>query len=191
MDFNGVCIAGLVVSGVATIVFFGANHRFREAVDQAIAPMKVPERRWRGYSAQDLADFKRVGLERPTTFGKSALDVYRDRVLVLDLGFAVALGFFSLLSWVVAVQQIGSPLVSSFAMFGGMAGFIYGCSDVGEDFMLRMLLRPERIVRDDDARRATALTWLKFAMIGISIVGAAVFGMLTLVFGAMPSDAKS
>jgi len=36
MDFR-VCIVGLVVTGVATLGFFGANHKFRVAVDRAVA----------------------------------------------------------------------------------------------------------------------------------------------------------
>ncbi|MBH5396352.1 hypothetical protein HZZ13_00765 [Bradyrhizobium sp. CNPSo 4010] len=188
---SGVYIAGLVVSGIATIGFFGVNHKFRAEVDRAVAPMIVPERQWRGYSAQDLNEFRIVAVEQSTAFGKSALDLYRDNVLRLDMGFAVALGLFSLLAWVVATQQIGSSIVSSAAMFGGIAGAIYGISDLGEDIILRMLLRPERTIRDDDARTATALTWLKLATICISMVGAIVFALLSIVFGAMRSSAKS
>ncbi|WP_407193231.1 hypothetical protein [Bradyrhizobium sp. STM 3566] len=191
MDFSGVCIVGLVVTGVATLGFFGANHKFGAAVDRAVAPIKVPERRWRGYSAQDLNEFRIAALKQPTAFGKSALDLYRDRVLLIDMGFAVALGFFSLLSWVVAAQQAGSSFVSSLAMFCGTGGAIYGLSDLGEDIILRMLLQPGRAVRDDDAKRATALTSLKFATICISIVGAIVFALLSIVFKAMPSNTKS
>lgn len=57
--------------------------------------------------------------------------------------------------------------------------------------ILRMLLQPGLAVGDDDAKRATALTLLKFATICISIVGAIVCALLSIVFQAMPSNTKS
>lgn len=185
------CIAGLVASGAATIGFYHANHKLRSAVDEAVAPLEVPERRRRGYSDQDLVDFRTFALSRPTPFGKSALEIYRERVLKIDIGFAVALGLFSLLGWIVVAQQVGHPLALSFAMLGGFASFLYGLSDFGEDVMLGMLLNPDRAIHHRKVERAAAFTLLKMITIWLSLFGGAAFGVLWLVYKVVPSSSKS
>ncbi|WP_141137137.1 hypothetical protein [Tardiphaga sp. OK246] len=172
---------GLLVSGAATVSFYAWNSGFRAAVDQAAAPIKVPERSF-GYSANDLVSFREVASRHPTKFGRSALDLYRDSVLCIDIGFAISLSLFSFLCWYIAAQRIDIPVLQSVALIGQMAAFIYGLSDVAEDVTLRLLLAPHRQIRVSDATRASTLTLLKMLSLCASLVGFLVFIVLVLLF---------
>ncbi|MDF0584168.1 hypothetical protein [Bradyrhizobium yuanmingense] len=81
----------LLASDVATVGCYAVKSKYRDAVDVAVNPLVVPERRWSN-SAQGLLEFRRAALKLQTKFGMSALEVYRQPVLLLDGAFAVALG---------------------------------------------------------------------------------------------------
>ena len=179
MYFNDFLVGGIVLSGAVTVGCYVANTRFRAAVDDAMKPLRVPERR-RSYTAEDLLEFRTISSNRPTPLGPSALDVYRRRVLVLDCGFAVALAVFSLLCWFVATPN----LAPSFRWIGWVCGFwsvCYGFADLGEDLMLRILLNPDQEIPERKADRAAAMTKLKFISITLSLVAVFVWGLLGLL----------
>lgn len=191
MNVQDWCIAGLAVSGLATVGFYHANHKFRSAVDDSLAPVTVPERRKNGYNAQDLIDFRTLALNRPTSLGEPALDVYRQRVLKIDIGFAVALGFFGVFGWVVIAQCTGHPLVLALAMFCGFMSFLYGVSDLTEDLLLGILLEPNRPVSYQAAQNAVACTRTKIVTICLSLIAGAMFGLLWVIYRYVGSGRKS
>lgn len=181
MDLLGWSIVGSVISGAATIGFYQANARFRAAVDEAVAPWTVPERLLRRYDAQYLIDFRAIALARLTASGKPALDVYRSRVLPIDLGFAIALGLFGLFGWLLAIHFAASTLMLAVGLFGGFASCVYAVCDLGEDILLRRLLDPEGSVAEQAAQKAATLTRMKLIFITLSVIGALTFLMLMLV----------
>lgn len=182
MNVQEWCIAGLAVSSLATVGFYHANHKFRSAVDDAVAPVKVPERRQEGYDAQDLVDFRALAQSRPTKLGPPALDIYIGRVLTIDIGFAVALGAFGVFCWTTIAQNTNHPLVSGLAMFCGFMSFLYGISDLTEDIFLRSLLRPDRPITYFAAQNAAACTRTKIVTICLSLIAGAVFGLLWVIY---------
>jgi hypothetical protein len=160
----GITVACLVISGLAAIAFYGANYRLRAIVDDAIAPLKAPERQF-GYSLQELVGFKARGANQPTVLRRSALEVYRRKILVIDIGFAIGLGIFCLAFWLLIAQHATSLLVTWLALIGGAAGLLYGLFDVCEDVVLRNLLQPDRAITGLEARAASVLTQAKIATI--------------------------
>ena len=181
MDLGAMGVVGLIVLGIATIGFYGANYKLRAAVDEAVAPLKVPERR-PGYNAKDLKDFRTKALERPTRTEGTALELYRQSVLPIDIGFAIALGLFSLVFWALIAPHVSMPLARSLCLAAGVAGLLYGVLDVCEDIVLRVLLQPDRDISELAASGANALTWLKIVTICLSGIGALVFFLLGVLF---------
>ncbi|AMA59862.1 hypothetical protein [Bradyrhizobium sp. CCGE-LA001] len=180
MDVNALCLGGLLISGVATVGWCAANSKYRVAVDGTVKPLLVPERRWR-YSAQDLQEFRRAALKSQTRFGISALEVYRERVLVIDCAFAIALGAFSLICWTLASRTIDLPFMGWLSLVCGFGSVAYGVFDVGEDVVLRMLLTPSLEISKDKVDRAVVFTRLKIAMICLSLVALLIWGLLGLI----------
>jgi hypothetical protein len=180
---NTITVTCLILTGLTAIGFYGANYKLRIAVDDAVAPLQVPERQF-GYTAQDLVVFTAKSDGQPTSFGRSALELYRERVLLLDIGFAVALGLFCLAFWRLAVQQVPSPIGVWFCVICGTAGLLYGLFDVCEDIMLRALLQRDRPINNLEAGLASVLTRFKMVAICVSVVGVAVFLLLSYAFRA-------
>lgn len=179
MEFSGILVGGIAVSGLITVGCYSANARFRASVDHAVTPLRVPERR-QTYTAKDLQEFRSLSFSRPTTLGRSALEVYRQRVLLLDCGFAAGLGVFSLLCWFAASSHL-TPSFSWIAWFCGFWSVFYGFVDVGEDIMLRMLLNPNLEITEKKADGAATLTRLKFISITLSLVAVTVWALLGLL----------
>jgi hypothetical protein len=68
------------------------------------------------------------------------------------------------------------------AFFSECMGVLYGFADVAEDIKLRAILDDRRAIVDPaEAAAANALTRVKFAAIALSVVGALMFAVLTVV----------
>ncbi|MGY3149571.1 hypothetical protein ACVWYQ_006570 [Bradyrhizobium sp. USDA 3397] len=179
MDVDALCIGGLLASGVATVGCYAVNSKYRDAVDVAVNPLLVPERRW-SYSTQDLLQFRQAALKSQTRFGMSALEVYRQRVLLLDGAFAIALGAFSVICWGLASRTINLPFMGWLSLVCGFGSVAYGLFDFAEDIVLRTLLRPSFQISKEKADRVVALTRLKIVMICLSLVALLIWGALGL-----------
>lgn len=186
---NTIGVTCLVLTGLATVGFYGANYKLRVAVDDAVAPLKVPERQF-GYTAQDLVAFTAKSAEQPTSFGRSALELYREQVLVLDIGFAIALGLFCLTFWLLVAQQVTSQIGGWLCMTCGTAALLYAVFDVCEDVILRGLLERDRPISFFASELSSVLTRLKVVAICLSVVGAAVFLLLSCAFKASSRPAR-
>lgn len=130
-----------------TILFHFLNRKLRDLVDAAIAPLKVPERRPSGYSQADLATFRDVAAQTQAD-GRSALNLYRGKILTIDLGFAVCLAAFSYIAWDYAApsQAALNGTIHWLGWLGRLMSLVYGLADVAEDVLLMALLRPQKPV---------------------------------------------
>jgi hypothetical protein len=167
-------LVAAAVSLVSTIVFFAANRAPRATVDTAVAPLKVPERRMT-YSAGDIMEFRQRALNAPG----AALDLYCNRVLLIDIGFAISLALTSAILWQFS-ESLGAP--HWLAMVGTVMSCLYGICDVGEDLALRILLQRDSVTVSG-ASRAAAFTLGKLLTICLSIFGVVIFLALSTLLG--------
>ena len=140
------------------------------------ASSATPLRIWLSLRRRAMAN-RRVSVDQRS-------ELYRERVLLLDIGFAVALGLFCLAFWRLAVQQVPSPIGVWFCIICGTAGLLYGLFDVCEDITLRALLQRDRPINNLEAGLASVLTRFKMVAICVSVVGVAVFLLLSYAFKA-------
>jgi hypothetical protein len=131
-----------------------------------------------------LIVFREKSADRPTSLGQPALQLYRERVLILDIGFAVALSLFCLAFWRLVAQQAPSPFTTWLSIIGGTAGLLYGFTDVCEDVVLRALLERGRPISNFESTFASVVTRLKIIAICVSVVGAIVFVLMGYAFKA-------
>jgi hypothetical protein len=177
-----------VVLALALAVFVW-NGRNRIAWDEACEELasknpnaEIPERRWRSpYDAFDLRDFVSA-IAGVRVRGYPAREFYVDHILRRsDLCFAIALSALTAVFWAeVAVSPL-LPIWLTWAAlpFGAMA-IVYGVADVAEDVKLAKILSHPRIDRAD-AAAASALTRIKFVSLPLSIVGGAIFVIISAI----------
>jgi hypothetical protein len=126
--------------------------------------------------------------EVPGLPGMTWLAAYEGPILRRDIAFAVALACFIVLAWSIVIvawpadRLDGWParLAWVFAALGGA----YGIADVAEDMKLRRIFRQARTapaLDDADVTAANALTRIKLATIGASVIGAITFVVLLLI----------
>jgi hypothetical protein len=181
----------LVACLASTHLFHFLNRKPRAAVDRAVAPLKVPERRL-GYSGEKLEMFRAKALEAGSINGQNVLDYYRRTVLLIDLGFAVSLAAASYFLWCLAVPTMGpSALLNWVSTMGWMLSLFYGGFDLGEDAGLYFLLK-----RDPTYSRAvpfaSGCTLGKMIAIAGSLFGLATFLTLALIdWTIAKSDARA
>ncbi|UFZ08074.1 hypothetical protein LQG66_18055 [Bradyrhizobium ontarionense] len=168
----------LMLSLVLTVAFHFLNRTPRLSVDRAVAPLRVPERT-RGYSADQLIAFRLRALDTDTKARQTALSIYRDKVLRIDIGFAVALGLFSALLWHWITPYLPSqPFLTGVSWIGWSASFLYLIFDVAEDIALIQLLSPDRAIGTGEASIASTFTVGKLVFIIGSLFGLVVFLVL-------------
>jgi len=164
----------LIVSLAFTLLFHLLNRKPRADVDAAVIPLKVPERRY-GYSARELGEFRTAALHAPAINGQSPLDLYRKRVLPVDVGFAVALALASYCLWQIAVPTMGANgLVNWISTMGWALSFLYGAFDFGEDASLFFLLKRDPTY-SGTVTFASLCTMGKMITITGSLFGLAIF----------------
>ncbi|WP_315745463.1 MULTISPECIES: hypothetical protein [unclassified Bradyrhizobium] len=166
----------LIVSLILTVATHFLNRRSRSIVDRAMAPLCIPERMRRGYDAHQLSAFIAKATSCSTDRGRTILDLYRGKVLSMDLGFAVGLCLFSALVWSLVTPHL--PAYPLFTWVGWTASLLYLCLDVAEDIALIRLLRADRQVGRMETSIASIFTIGKIITITVSLFGLAVFLLL-------------
>jgi hypothetical protein len=171
----------LTVSLMLTVATHFLNRRSRLTVDRAVAPLRVPERML-GYGANQLSVFVVKATNLLTESRQTVLDLYRGKVLPIDLGFAVALGLFSALLWTLIAPHLPThPFFAWVSWIGWSASFLYLIFDMAEDIALFLLLRPDRQIRNGQASIASTFTVGKMISITGSLFGLGVFAFLAAV----------
>ncbi|MDA9463188.1 hypothetical protein [Bradyrhizobium sp. CCBAU 53415] len=164
-----------------TLLFHLLNRKPRALVDAAVSPLKVPERRPWGYTGLELQEFRETALQATAERGRSALDLYRKTVLLIDIGFAISLAFASFFLWWSAVPTMGpNGLVNWIATMGWILSLFYGGFDIGEDASLYFLLGYDS-TGSEAANFAAGCTIGKMIAITGSLFGLAIFLTLALM----------
>lgn len=149
--------AATVAAILLTTLFYGMNSGLRDEVNQAISPSEVPERLTRGYSQKQFQEFQKVAATSAVK-STSALELYRRRILVLDIGSCVFCAAASFLLWgLVEKAALSAHTLSLFSnhgtaasvyvwavpklcMVGAVFSILYGIIDAAEDVTLIYLL---------------------------------------------------
>ena len=142
----------------------------------------VPERLWccdSGY----LDQFRKIASEHKTELGNTALQRYLRPTLVWnDVAFAVTLAIFTAMAAVgIAPYLPGQPWTGYMMLVLACSGLIYGIADLAEDWKLLAILEKGAPVDPADATEANTLTRIKLVTITLSIIGGAMFLLLTLM----------
>src|SRR2546422_2395967 len=93
------CLVASAICLIAAAGCFGANQRYRGAIDTALGgAMNVPERVWPFYNAAYLNTFISTAKKQATPLGVNALALYvRPTLLWIDVGFAIFCASFAAL----------------------------------------------------------------------------------------------
>ena len=163
---------------------FLANVPHRNAVNAALEREKltVPEAVW-SYDETYLDKVIKAISPKPPDGGKSLLERYvRPTLIWNDIIFDVAFALFTALVAIgVAPYLPWKPWSGCLMLFFAAMGLLYGVADVAEDWKLKTILDSGAPADADDANVAKWLTRAKLATIGLSVIGAAMFGLLQLV----------
>ncbi len=174
------------VGVVFTLIFHFLNRRPRAEVDKALLPLKVPERRFCGYSASALAEFRAHASSAQTASGQNALVLYRQYVLIVDMGFAISLAVASYCIWKIVMPGMGpSAALNWVSTMGAALSVFYGVFDFGEDASLFYLLKQDRL-NPNAVTFACACTYGKLGAIAGSLFALAIFLALALVDRIIP-----
>jgi len=172
--FAGLVLAAFIWNGRNRVIW---NNAWKASSYQSIC---VPETCW-SYDARSLETFARAA--RCVWIGnRTALDRYTIDILRFsDIALAMALAAVSVFIWYEIVVLPRSYDWVKWAAFpcGAMA-ILYGVADLAEDLKLSTLLRHSDKVDRADAAATNMLTRIKFVSLGLSIIGAAVFGVIWL-----------
>jgi len=190
--------AATVAAILLTTLFYGMNSGLRDEVNQAISPREVPERLTHGYSQKQFQEFQKVAATSAVK-STTALELYRGRILFLDIGFCVFCGVASFLLWgLVEKAALSVHALSLFSNHGAAASvyiwvvpklcsvgavfsILYGFIDAAEDVTLIYLLG-EQTPTTSQVQFASFLTVAKIVTIICSVFGAALFKILGLIF---------
>jgi hypothetical protein len=154
----------------------------------------IPERLWT-YDNFYLEKFANAARQAQLPGGGTALDAYIGTAMNFDVVFAAALGLFVALFEfdVAAVLLPQCPILSGAVLFFAGMGAVYGAADIAEDLKLMSILKDWRGANAEagihidggEAAAANVLTRIKMVTIFLSILGAVVFGILTLLAAAI------
>jgi len=163
---------------------------------QSAKVLTVPERRWT-YHQDYMIKFMDPILPLPSEAEKPCpLDYYANRILPLDIGFAILFAAFIVCTALLMADWFGERtwIARAFVIFAGF-GLVYGAADVAEDIKLRSIFIQARGVRTAadisesrvfgtaiadaaEVDAANALTRIKIASLAASIIGLVAFGLL-------------
>jgi hypothetical protein len=197
-----------IAAGSAAAIIFLINAGNRHSVDEALkmaakgsssigmfdycgassgqtvdkSALVVPERSW-CYDGHYLDQFRAIASAHKTEFGNTALQRYLRPTLVWnDVVFAVTLAIFTaMLAAGIAPHLPGQPWTGYVMLVMACSGLIYGIADVAEDWKLLTILEKGAPVDPVDATEANTLTRIKLVTIAVSIIGGAMFLLLTLI----------
>jgi hypothetical protein len=191
--------AATVAALLLTILFFAINSPLRDAVNAAVYPARVPERLTRGYDRKEFTDFQATaGAKEIDGEGMSAMELYRRRILLIDIGFCVFCGLASYFLWgLVAHAAMSAPVlglitnekaasiyiwvIPKICVVGAVLSLSYALIDMSEDItLIKLLGLQEPTVRQ--VQFASFLTVTKIVTIIGSVFGAVLFGILNAVF---------
>lgn len=189
MDIAVGYYAALTVSFLLCIGAFARNQKYRNAIDHSLAtvegavPFKIPER-LKFYDAGYLNSFKEAAAGLSTPYGNSALELYvRPTLLWLDVCFAISLSALAALIWWGILQWFPQfSFIAGAAKFCLTMAVLYGVADVAEDIWLAKLLSRQGPVSGGAGWLACKLTQLKLITIVLSLIGGAVFVLLSRIF---------
>jgi len=178
-----------IVCLVLAAVCFKMNQPNRGAIDLSLAhasddPLNVPERMMPYYDSAYLNKFILVADAQPTSFGKSALQLYiRPTLLWIDIGFAVFCAAFATFFWLGLLNVLPESLwVRRLMLFFITMSLLYGVADVAEDLWLVRLFTRGGEVSKSEGYIACALTETKLATISLSVAGGLLFEILQVTF---------
>jgi len=176
-------LATLVAGAVAAGVFL-ASTAHRNPINAALEREKltVPEAQF-SYDETYLDKVIKVLSPKPPDGGKSLLERYARPTLIWnDIIFAVTLALFIALIAIGIAPYLGwKPWSGYLMLFFAAMGLIYGIADLAEDWKLKTILDSGAPVDADDATVANWLTRAKLVTVGLSVIGALIFGLLQLV----------
>jgi hypothetical protein len=197
----GYAYYGATVGAVLlTVLFFAINSPLRDEVNLAVKPATVPERLTRGYGQKEFSEFQAIARAKDIGGkGMNAIELYRHRILLLDIGFCVFCGLASYLLWgLVATAALSPGMLGLFAnqagaasiytwmipklcFVGAVSSILYGVIDTSEDVTLIYLLGLQEPTVGQ-VQFASVITVTKIVTILCSGFGAALFGILGLIF---------
>lgn len=197
----GYAYYGATVGAVLlTVLFFAINSPLRYEVNLAVKPATVPERLTHGYGQKEFSEFQAIARAKDIAGkGMSAIELYRHRILLLDIGFCVSCGLASYLLWGLVEKAALSPgmldlfsdhaaatsiytlVIPKLCFVGAVSSILYGLIDTSEDVTLIYLLGLQEPTAGQ-VQFASFLTVTKIVTIGCSGFGAALFGILNVIF---------
>ena len=187
-----------IAARLGTTLLFGMNSGPRDSNKQARQPVEVPERLIHGYSQKEFQDFQKIATAK-VIGGTSTLELYRRRVLLLDIGFCVFCAMASFLLWGllekaalseyalsflsnhVAAASVYSWAVSKICFVGAVFSVLYGFIDAAEDVTLIYLLA-EQEPTSFEVHFASFLTVAKVVTIACSGILAPLFSEFWVQF---------
>jgi hypothetical protein len=172
--------------------------------------LAVPERRWT-YDQDYMIAFIGALLPAPDateaddggTTRRSALEIYADRILPLDIGFAVAFAVFIACTALLIADSLSEwPWIARACVIFASLGLVYGAADTAEDLKLRSILAHAKRVSAAkeisesrvsgtaladaaEVDAANALTRMKVASLAASTIGLVAFGLLLVLDAAV------
>jgi hypothetical protein len=185
---------------ILTVLFFAINSPLRDQLNRAVSPTTVPERLIHGYTQKEFSTFQIIARTKVISGGGvSAIEFYRNRVLLFDIGFCLFCGLASFLLWGLVEKAALSPaiiglfsdqgsaasiytwVIRKICLVGAVSSILYGLIDLSEDVTLVYLLGLQEPTVGQ-VRFASFLTVTKVVTIACSGFGAALFGLLNLIF---------
>jgi hypothetical protein len=196
----------LAAAALGTTVTFFVTAAARTAIDRALGTMHsgeplglfdlshgdaagvmeskvavAPERLWT-YDDDYLIHFVKKAAN-VSARQRPALELYAKFVLPWDMAFAFFLASFVVLFWLAVATAPWAPIwLGRFALFAECMGILYGFADLGEDIKLTFIILDPSNIDPAEAAAANALTRTKFVAIVLSIVGALVFGVVSVFY---------
>jgi hypothetical protein len=147
----------------------------------------VPERLWT-YD-QDYVQSFAVAARSARVGTDTALSSYIEKVLAVDIAFAIALALFAaLFDFAVATALLPAyGWAGRIVLLTAAMALLYGAADVAEDIKLRMILRQAEAIDAAETAAANALTRLKIVALTLSISGVLTFLALSMLARASGS----
>jgi hypothetical protein len=192
--------AATIAAILLTTLFYGVNSGLRDQIRLTIKPSEVPEHMTHGYSQKEFIDFQKVAGARVVEGTSTrALELYRKRVLLLDIGFCVFCGLASFLLWGLVeraalsarvlyllsdhqtIASVYSWIIPKICFTGAAFSILYGIVDAAEDITLIYVLG-QLAPTPLQVQVASFLTVTKIVTIAGSVFGAVLFEILGLIF---------